>query len=111
MNGLLGPTDREYVASILDKNRDKDFVQRILHPQLYPQLPLGDGWMGTHMMAHGDNLAFPTIFHQMGLLSQEKDFDKARDRAMRRREYIQFPNTEAADWFARNYKAYWNDDR
>lgn len=98
---------------ILQANQDKPFVQRILQPDNYPSLDLGNGQRATHLMAWGEmgdqHVVYPTV--QMDGPALKDYGDAAFDRALKAGDYIAFPKPEDADWFSRNYKAAWGGKR
>ena len=53
------------IADILAANPQMNFVQRILHPERSPKLPLENGKFATHRMAWGETdgkyFVFPTV--------------------------------------------------
>src|SRR6202453_2835873 len=94
--------DSKFVDDILDKNKDKNFVQRYLNPSTSPVIKNDDGSVSTHRMASSDNLAYPTIVQQPdGSLKQLGD-KEAYQYAIKSGEYIKFKNDKDADWFATN---------
>jgi hypothetical protein len=100
---------RAELMRFLEQNADKQFVRRILHPDLYPSLPAPDGKRQTHMMewgeADGKYFVYPRIGFESGAL---KDWgEKAFDRAIMRGDYVEFDNPEEAEWFSQNYKSIW----
>ena len=42
------------IVRTLMQNSDKNFVQRILNPDVFPVMDLGDGNVATHKMAYGE---------------------------------------------------------
>jgi len=98
---------------IMQANQSKPFVQRILQPDNYPSLDLGNGQRATHLMAWGDmdgkHVVYPTV--QMDGNGLKDYGDAAFDRAIKSGDYITFPTAEEADWFSRNYKAAWGGKR
>jgi len=101
------------LPKILEANSGKNFVKRILTPQVYPNLPLGEGMVGTHRMASGESdgkyYSYPTIVQGEDGKLMELPPDQAFRYAMDRGEFIEFPNNEEADWFSRNYKRVWGE--
>jgi hypothetical protein len=97
------------VAQILSENSDKNFVQRILNPQEYPDIPDPDGGDGrsTHKMAYGEVdgkvIAFPTIFYDEKKESLYVPKDPVAE-ALKTKNYIEFKTPQEADWFTQNYK-------
>ena len=105
----MDQNEMAYIGWILEQNRDKDFVQRIMNPKESPSLDLGDGHTATHKMAweqhNGKYYAFPTIQRQgKGLVDKGKNafFD-----AMSNGEHIEFNTPGDAEWFSKNYKKVW----
>ena len=112
----------ERIGKVLDKNRGKDFVERIINPWDSPTIPYGDGQRASHQMswAEGDltndrntdktspgykYYVFPNILRDDDGL---KDYgEDAWAEAFKRKEYIEFDTAEDADWFSQNYKQVW----
>jgi hypothetical protein len=97
--------------SLLNQNQDKHFVKRILTPEKYPVLPLGNGTIATHMMMWGQAgdkyVVFPSVVHD-GQQLVRLNPDQAFDRAMKSGGFIEFNSPQEADWFSKNYKRYWD---
>ena len=102
--------DVEKILKILEGHSGKSFVQRILDPDQYPKLDLGDGKSATHLMSWGESdgkyLVFPTVLYDNGRLQQYKP-DDAFSTAISSGNYIEFDRKEDADWFSKNYKKVW----
>lgn len=99
-----------FVTDVLQKNKDKNFVQRIFDPSL--TLDLGNGESGTHMMAYDpkSKRAYPTIVQKGNGLVMLGD-DEAYDYADKTGEYIQFKSARDAKKFSSNgYKIVWNNE-
>jgi hypothetical protein len=103
------------VLKILQENKRKNFVRRILKPDKYPSVTLEDGAPASHMMAYGEwdgkYYVYPTIIQAKGsdeltVLSEED----AQLYAQETGEYIEFDNEEDAAWFSgdEGYKTYWD---
>lgn len=105
-------TDMAKLWQILNANRNKQFVQRILNPQNYPMLNFGGGEYGSHRISSGrfDNreLLFPLIRYEGNQLNAY-EFPEAAHRALQTGEYIPFQAPEEADWFANSYKKAWGE--
>lgn len=104
--------DIDKINSILNVNAQKNFVQRILTPDQFPTLDLGDGNYATHKMAwatvDGKPIVYPTIIYQAGMNQLVPlDENSALNYALQSGEYIPFDNTADADWFSKNYKKVW----
>lgn len=101
------------VMRILRQNADKSFVKRILNPQDYPQLDLGNGQVATHKMAWGEMdtpkgkkyVVYPTVLYDGKNLVDYGD--RAFDIVMKSGNYIEFDDPQQADWFSQRYKAAW----
>lgn len=112
----MGQASNDYdrVMSILSANSDKTFVKRILTPDKFPELDLGDGNYATHKMSwvstedeqgNTEYHVFPTVLWDG---KQLKDYGKqAYDHVRKTGNYIKFTTPEEADWFSRRYKAVW----
>ena len=104
------------IQPVLDANKEKNFVQRIMNPEKYPTIDLGDGSVGTHLMSSAEfgnkNVVFPLIVQdpQTGQLTKFDDFRQAADYAKKTGEYIPFNTREEAEWFGKNYKDIWGKD-
>jgi hypothetical protein len=107
----MGAKDYEIIKKILEANKGKDFVDRILNPDKYPVIDLGGGNYATHKMASGESdgkyHVFPTIIHKDGELIEYKG-KEAYDHAMKTGEYIEFKDPAEAAWFGEMYKKYWD---
>jgi hypothetical protein len=94
--------------------QDKNFVQRLLNPYVFPRINNQDGSFSTHLMSSMDNIAFPHITQNpnTGELEQaiirtpssNYDWGQALKTAKDRGDFIQFNTPEEADYFATNYK-------
>jgi hypothetical protein len=98
--------DSKFVDSVLDQNKDKNFVKRYLNPSEYPVINNGDGSYSTHRMASSDNIVYPTIVQQpdgsLKKLNSDGPNNEAYKYAIKHHEYIEFKNEKDADWFANN---------
>ncbi len=99
------------INEILRQNKDKPFVKRILNPEDYPELDLGEGRIATHKMAWSrvddGYIAYPTIEMENGEL-KELGNSIAPQRAMKTDNFIKFDNAEEAETFTKEYKKIWN---
>ncbi len=103
------------ILSILEANKDKTFVKRILEPDKYPRLDLGDGNFASHKMSWVSTKdetgaleyhVFPTILWNGKEL---KDYgNKAYEEVSQTGNYIKFKTPEEADWFSKRYKIVWD---
>lgn len=100
------------VVKILEANKNKTFVQRILHKDKYPTLPNKDGSISTHSMAwsevDGKYIVYPTVLYGGGDKMRRFEDEEAVPLAMESGNYIEFDSPEQADWFSKEYKSYWN---
>lgn len=100
------------VLPILQQNADKNFVQRIMKPNAYPTMPLGNGRYATHEMAWGESdgksLVYPTVIYDTATQKLKKlDPDAAYRYARQTGEFIPFNSANDASFFSKNYKAVW----
>ena len=107
------PVDQyEYqrLMQILKTNASKSFVQRILRPNEFPSIDLGNGQRATHRMAwnevDGRYFVHPTVLMTEGGKLQDYG-DNAWDHAVKSGNYIEFPSAQDADWFSKRYKGAW----
>jgi hypothetical protein len=98
---------KKLVSSILEANKKKDFVQRILEPNKYPVKKNEDGTISTHLMAYGEvdgkTIAYPTLFYDKENKSLYRP-DKPILEALKTKNFITFKNAQEAEWFTQNYK-------
>jgi hypothetical protein len=100
------------IEGILSKNKDKNFVKRILNPTAYPKIELPNGYSATHLMAWAESgdkfVVYPTI--QFDEKTNELIQYSGKDaylRAMQSGDFIEFDTPEEADWFSKEYKRVW----
>ncbi len=103
---------RDKLTSILNANKGKNFVKRIIDRDKYPVLDNGDGTHSTHSMAWGEvdgrYVVFPTVQQEGEGLVRFGD-SEAFGRSMRNGEYIEFADPAEAEWFSHDYKSVWGD--
>jgi hypothetical protein len=97
------------LIQILQANKEKPFIKRIIDPAAYPRLPLEGGDYATHKMAWGESdgkpVVFPTVMMDNGQLT---DFgDSAFSRAMETGNYVEFDDPQRAEDFSKTYKQIW----
>jgi len=107
------------VREILELNKDKPFVQRILAQKTdrssnsAPSIPAGKDAKGramtaTHKMGwNSDNRGHhvrPSVYMENGKLKE----DPTGRAAMKSGNFITFKTPEEADWFSKNYKRVWD---
>lgn len=99
--------DQLKILEILEANKDKDFVNRILNAPDFPTLPNRDGSESTHSMAWGEAdgrfFVYPTVIYEEDQMMRLGP-DTAWGRAMRMGDYIEFETMAEADEFSREYK-------
>jgi hypothetical protein len=99
------------ITEILQNNKDKSFVKRILYPENYPVLNEGNGNFATHKMAFftnddGTAVVVPTILYDGDKLVQYEP-KEALERAIKTNNFIKFDNAIDAEYFTKNYKSVW----
>ena len=105
------PEEYQQLMATLKANAGKSFVQRILRPDDFPTLDLGNGSHATHRMAWGElgpgkYVVYPTVLMQEG--GKLHDYGNAAwEHAQRSGNYIEFDSPAKADWFSRMYKGAW----
>lgn len=116
----MADDDITRLNTILEANKDKNFVQRIINPKESPSIPMPDmgrgGW-GTHYMGwssigtdKGEKyIVYPHIVQDRKTNKLMRlDNHQAIQHAINTGEYIQFDKPEDADWFGKNYKLGWD---
>jgi hypothetical protein len=109
------PTTPNYVSEqrdvmkIIEDNKNKGFVQRLINPDQYPTLDLGGGNYATHKMAwneeDGKYNVYPTVlFDGKKLVDYSGDPQNAYRLAKQTGNVIPFDTPQAADWFSQRYK-------
>lgn len=101
-----------YLADVLIRNKEKNFVDRIINNTKYPSLDLGEGKSATHLMswgtADGRAIVYPTVLYD-GKKLKQYDQKEAFGKAMDSGEFIEFKSEQEADWFSKNYKMFWGN--
>lgn len=99
--------DQLKILDILNENKDKEFVKRIMNAESYPALPNRDGSESTHGMAFsqvdGKFLVYPTVVYDEETMSRLGP-DTALGRALRLDDYIEFETLQEAYEFSKEYK-------
>jgi len=100
--GLFQTNKIGYVDSVLNANKNLEWVQRLYqkNPQRI-QIP-GQPYPSTHFMQSADGRVYPTVVNIGGQLQYKGN--RAYDYADSTHTYIQFPNDAQAQWFGENYK-------
>tara|TARA_R100000329_G_C7504062_1_gene177463 strand:- start:89 stop:490 length:402 start_codon:yes stop_codon:yes gene_type:complete len=90
----------------LNKNKEKNFVKRILNPSLNKGKELldSDNKFVTHAMASADNFVYPTVIDTGKGKLIHLNGDDAYNYAMKTGEFIKTDSPEEANWLAKNYK-------
>ena len=105
----VNEAENKEIINILSANRTKNFVDRILSPQNYPQISNKDGSYSTHLMASGEmngkHYVFPMITYKDGKLKKWDNWKDALDYAIKNNEFIDFETPEEAEWFGVKYKS------
>jgi hypothetical protein len=98
------------IRNLLNQNKDKGFVKRILEPDKFPRLDVGNGHYATHKMAWGKVgdrfMVFPTVLYD-GKELQSFTPDVAIKHVLETGNYIEFDTPQEADWFSKSYKKVW----
>ena len=101
---------KQWIRSVVDKNKGKDFVDRIIDPGAYNPITNEDGSISTHSMtwgeANGKFRVFPTVM-KYGNGLKRFDSDVAWRLANELGNHIDFDTAEEADRFSKEYKTYW----
>ena len=103
--------DLSKIRAILEANKSKSFVNRIINYQNSPRLDLGGGQYATHKMAwteaDGKYYVYPTVLLQGDNTLKEYKPDDAWRQVRQSGNFIEFNSPNDADWFSRNYKRIW----
>ena len=110
MSPIDDPYEVKYIRQILEANKSRTFVDRILNKNRYPVLDLGNGNIATHKMAWakaGDKyVVHPTVLWD-GKALKEYDPREAWNQVRKTGNYITFDSPQEAEWFSQNYKKVW----
>ena len=111
--GLWDKDKVGYIDSVLNANKNLDFVKRLYEPNT-PNIPTPldapnykPGQHSTHLMGYDPNSArvYPSVVRTKdGKLQYLGNGDNAWDYADTNKEFLQFPDSNKAKWFADNYK-------
>ena len=95
------------ILEILEKNRDKDFVDRILNAKKFPTLENIDGSESTHGMMYsevdGVFYVYPSVIIEDDNM-RRLERDSALGRAVRLGDYVEFDSIQEAYEFSKEYK-------
>ena len=101
---------KKWVRSVVDANKGKAFVDRIIDPSSYKPITNEDGSLSTHSMAWGEAngkfRVFPTVIRYGNGLKRFEGKDAWR-LAIKLGNFIEFDTAEEADRFSKEYKTYW----
>lgn len=104
--------DKKEILQILEQNKDKEFVKRIINPNKYPILNISNGYTASHLMAYGQYgdkyIVYPTVIYD-GKELKQYDPDIAWEKVRKTGNYIEFDNEEKAKQFSIDYKKVWNE--
>jgi hypothetical protein len=107
--------DPKRLIEILEQNRDKEFVRRILTPGQYPVLWNKDGSHSTHSMAWdgpdpktGRSVVYPTVVRLKDGRMVRLDDRSALGYAIENNEIIPFDDPQEAETFSKQYKQWWD---
>jgi len=111
------PLSLEGIKRILEQNKDKNFVQRILTPEKFPGIANPDGSYSTHITSVSSNKdktkhrVFPQILQEKGGRLRKREVGGPAERtAYDRGEFIEFDSLEDAVEFSKRYKELWPKD-
>jgi len=107
--------DDDWLRSIVEKNKDKNFVKRIISPNDVSSLDNKDGTFSTHSMAYagidnGRYIVYPEVIEKNGKLIRLSGKD-AVDYAFKNKEAIVFESEKDAEFFSKNYKRLWDNGK
>ena len=101
----LSPQEVAQMMAVLQANKDKNFVQRITNAADWPVMQNPDGSYSSHRMgsaeADGKGYAFPTLFYDKATNALYQPPNPVAE-AKRTGEFIEFPDSAAAEKFANN---------
>ena len=119
--------DCKTYAPIIEQNKDKNFVQRIIEPDKWPYYTFpedereqyGSDW-GSHLMSYASDNEGLQVFPQLVYdekgknlkLLGKKDWKEAYDYAKKTGEYITVPDKDTAEHFGSyGYKSLMGDEK
>jgi len=101
--------DQLKILDIIEKNKDKDFVNRIINAKDFPVLTNRDGSVSTHGMSWGEAdgrfFVYPTVVYDEDQMTRLGP-DTAFGRAIRSGDYIEFADPQSAMEFSKEYKKF-----
>ena len=81
--GKSSPGEAEATRKVLQANKGKNFVQRILNASDWPTVANPGGSSSTHRMMNADNYAYPSLFYNKdtnALYAPENPIQEAKNR-------------------------------
>lgn len=100
---IQSPQEAAAAQQILEANRNKNFVQRILNAGDWPVMQNPDGGYSSHRMGSaevdGKSIVFPTLVYDPSTNALRQPADPVAE-AIKTGEYIEFQNPITADRFA-----------
>jgi len=114
----MADLELEKINALLEQHKDKNFVQRIISPEKYPNIHLPDqpvGMSSTHLMSWGtigdsknpEHIVYPQIIQDASGKLVKMSTKDAMRYAITTGQYIPFKDPNEADWFSQNYKKVW----
>jgi hypothetical protein len=101
--------DKVKLLEILLKNKNKDFINRIINVNDFPTLENRDGTVSTHSMSYGESdgkyYVYPTVVYRDGKM-QRLGPDTAWSVAFETGDYLVFDNEKDASDFSKEYKQF-----
>ena len=110
---------KPFIYNVLNQNKDKEWVKRILDPNVYPKLDNSDNSYSTHIMSWADTggipykqedqkyMAYPQIIGTKNGLKKLSE-QEAKQHAFKNKTGILFNTPEEAELFTTHYKDIWN---
>ena len=99
--------DQLKILEILNENKGKDFVNRILNAVSFPTLPNRDGSESTHGMmfseVDGKYIVYPSVVYDEEVMARLGP-DTALGRALRTEDFVEFDTIQDAYEFSKEYK-------
>lgn len=111
----VDPTYQALSNVLVERNKNKNFVDRFVNPSQYPVINNPDGSYSTHLMGYetdnqGGAYVYPQIVQQGNSLTNLQN--NAGEYAFENNEFIYSPSSKLADYFSeigyKNYSKYEN---
>jgi hypothetical protein len=101
--------DKIKLLELLLKNKNKDFINRIINVNDFPVLENRDGTKSTHSMSlsevDGKFFVYPSVVYQDGKM-QRLGPDTAFNRAISSGDMLEFDDLDEATGFSKDYKQF-----